>query len=245
MGCQECAQVMPWTYAARMTGMTAPRLTIELVPATQWGANLRAVLRPGEWRRCREFAQQKSGELCGICGRTGRNGRLECHELWQFDDERHQQRLVGLIALCPSCHLVKHFGRAVARGFAGEANDQLMFVNRWTAAEAEHHVEESRLLWEQRSQYRWQLDVSWLTQTLGMPVDLSTMPAEPTADGRWRPNRSGPRARLLDSDYDQIDTNPFAPGTQEFVEHEMYEQMLAERDWIPEPGEVWPRPRRR
>lgn len=145
------------------------------------------------------------------------------------DDELHEQRLVGLIVLCPSCHLVKHFGRALARGFAAEADDQLMFVNRWTAAEAKQHAEQARQLWEQRSQHRWQLDVSWLTQTLGMSVDLSAIPAEPAADRRRRPNPFGPRTRMLDSAYDAIDTNPFAPGTEEFVEHEMYEQMLAER----------------
>ena len=38
------------------------------------------------------------------------------HEIWHYDDENFVQTLIGLIALCPSCHKSKHYGRAINVG---------------------------------------------------------------------------------------------------------------------------------
>jgi hypothetical protein len=39
-------------------------------------------------------------------------GGLHCHEIWEYDDENHIQKLKGFIALCVACHEVKHLMRS-------------------------------------------------------------------------------------------------------------------------------------
>src|SRR4051812_44732586 len=88
---------------------TAKRLTIELVPSTTWGDNLRKRLGPKRWDPIRKQAYADAGQVCAICGATG---RLNCHERWIYDDLNCVQTLVGFMALCDLCHHCKHIGRA-------------------------------------------------------------------------------------------------------------------------------------
>src|SRR5260221_7272932 len=93
-----------------------PRLTIELVPATSWLANVRAVVTPQTWARLRGQVGNAAGWRCEICAGQGRHHPIECHEVWHYDDNNHIQQLVRLIALCPACHRVKHIGLTTKRG---------------------------------------------------------------------------------------------------------------------------------
>ena len=84
--------------------------------------------------------------------------------MWSYDDERHIQKLVKLVALCPSCHEVKHMGLAGIRGRAGAAMAHLAKVNDWSMADARLYVEKVFEVWEQRSRHQWTLDISYLAQ---------------------------------------------------------------------------------
>ena len=70
-----------------------------------------------QWDRIRKQVYEDYNHKCGICGR---DGRLEAHEIWEYDDTDFVQRLAGLIALCPLCHLVKHLGLPNTRGRDGK-----------------------------------------------------------------------------------------------------------------------------
>ncbi len=37
---------------------------------------------------------------------------MHCHEIWEYDDERKVQKLVGYKILCERCHLAHHLGFA-------------------------------------------------------------------------------------------------------------------------------------
>lgn len=137
-------------------------LTLDLVPSTTWYDNLRSRLRPSEWDRLRKATYAAAGHRCEVCGGKGRHHPVECHERWEYDDDAHVQRLVGLIALCPACHEVKHFGRSQAVGRGAAAFAHLMRVNHWTETQAVDHIAESFALWERRSNIEWTLDTSWL-----------------------------------------------------------------------------------
>ncbi len=54
------------------------RLTIELVPRTSWGRNLRSHLTRSEWLRLSRAVADRSGGRCEVCGLAG---RLHCHEV--------------------------------------------------------------------------------------------------------------------------------------------------------------------
>lgn len=145
--------------------MSEPRLTIELVPSTSWFENVRSLVSPGEWDALRKATYQAAGHRCEICGGRGSKWPVECHERWEYDETTRVQKLVGLIALCPDCHRVKHFGLARVKGEQEQAGQWLMKVNGWTRRQAYDHVQAAFALWERRSEGPWEVDISWLKST--------------------------------------------------------------------------------
>ena len=144
--------------------MSTMKLTVELVPATSWGDNLRSHFKTREWDLLRKACYEQAGHKCEICGGKGRRQTLECHEIWHYDDDQCVQTLKGLIALCPSCHEVKHIGRAMAVGFGDRALAHLVKVNGITQAEAVAHVGDAFALWKTRTQKAWTLDITSITE---------------------------------------------------------------------------------
>jgi len=139
-------------------------LEVELVPATVWGANLRSILKPAEWDRLRKAVYERAGHRCEICGGKGRKHPVEAHEKWEYDDTAHVQKLVGIEALCPDCHGVKHIGRLSMTGEAAFTRGlrHLAKVNGWPLKEAREYVSVAFLDWQTRSEHPWTLDISWL-----------------------------------------------------------------------------------
>lgn len=145
------------------------KLEVELVPSTCWWSNVRSNISRADWEKCKRFVRQRSGDRCEICGGRGWKWPVECHETWFYDDDQHVQVLIGLIALCPQCHEVKHIGRAEVMGNKARAIAHLAKVNGWTTEMAETYVQWAMELWALRSTERWSLDVTFLT-LLGIEV---------------------------------------------------------------------------
>lgn len=141
-----------------------PRLTIELVPSPQWEDNLRSHLTEREWDSLRNACYTRAGSRCEVCGGRGRKHPVECHEIWQFDDSWGVQTLLGLVALCPDCHKVKHIGFAASRGpqTLARALNHLMRVNQWPEDLTEAYVAKMFEIWRHRSRRKWKLNLSWL-----------------------------------------------------------------------------------
>lgn len=142
----------------------AELLTVELVPRTSWYRNVRSNVPPEEWEKLKRITSQRAGHRCEICGGRGSRWPVECHEVWQYDDVQHIQKLIRLIALCPACHEVKHLGLAGTRGRSNEALAHLAKVNKWSMTDARHYVEACYELWYQRSNHKWTLDISYLDE---------------------------------------------------------------------------------
>lgn len=153
--------------------MTAPLLTIELVPVGSWFDNVRSRVSQVQWDAVRKPVFKAAGYRCELCGGRGDKWPVECHERWLYDDLALIQRLDGLIALCPGCHEVKHFGLAMKRGRFAIAQAHLEKVNGWTRQESNIHIMRAFDTWEARSKYDWQLDLSWLTAR-GIVVESPT-----------------------------------------------------------------------
>ena len=81
------------------------KLTIELIPKTSWCSNVRSLVKRSVWDKLRK--QICSVGKCQICGASTSqktissicSNRLECHEVWAYDDKTHVQTLTGLVAL--------------------------------------------------------------------------------------------------------------------------------------------------
>jgi hypothetical protein len=140
------------------------KLTIELVPAGSWFSNLRTMVSRKEWDRLRKKVYEAAGNLCEICGGKGRRHPVECHERWSYDDDRGIQKLEGLIALCPMCHMVKHYGLAQIRGNEDWAFRHLCKVNEVYSAEGNKIVDDAFEAHRRRSDRYWMVDTSWADQ---------------------------------------------------------------------------------
>jgi 5-methylcytosine-specific restriction endonuclease McrA len=152
--------------------MPRSRLTVELVPSTSWFSNLRSELSKDDWDRLRRPVFERAGGRCEVCGGRGAQHPVECHEVWEYDDRQHVQRLVGLVALCPACHEAKHMGYASSMGRGAQARTHLARVNSWSMDDVELYLETQFEQWSRRSQHEWSLDLSWLRQ-FGMDVSPS------------------------------------------------------------------------
>jgi len=146
--------------------LPTPKLTVELVPQSQWEFNLRSELRPRDWDKVRKATYAAAGYKCEVCGGVGRKHPVDCHEIWMYNDANHVQSLMGLIALCPSCHEVKHFGLAVHLGNEARARRHLGKVNGWTPAQVEEHLQRAFQTWRERSKSQWSLDISWIANAI-------------------------------------------------------------------------------
>ena len=138
------------------------KLTIELVPAGQWGDNLRSRIPKSQWDKLRKKQYKKAHHRCEICRGKGPKWPVECHEIWHYDEQKKIQRLDGLIALCPKCHLVKHMGRALSIGQGDIAKKHLMKVNGWSKSDVELYLEVVFEVWYRRNRSTWSLDLTWL-----------------------------------------------------------------------------------
>ncbi|MBS7248151.1 MAG: hypothetical protein QXW47_09775 [Candidatus Jordarchaeales archaeon] len=148
------------------------KLKIELVPAPLWYSSIYNIYRKAgmldEWRRIKDELFRREGKKCWICGREGE--RLEAHEFWEYDDERHVQRLVAIHHICDLCHKVKHIGfwcytkdgkeKLAKRGLREEQLiDHFCRVNGCSREDFKRHIEESFRVWIERSRHRWTQDL--------------------------------------------------------------------------------------
>ena len=142
--------------------MEKPRLDVELVPRTCFFSNLRSNLKPKVWEDIRQRVILAADHHCEICGSSGGGYSLECHEIWQYDDETGVQSLIGLVALCKACHRAKHLALAREKGWEAAARHHIMRVNSWTHAQTHEYIEQVFTVFESRSQTEWDLNIDWL-----------------------------------------------------------------------------------
>lgn len=143
------------------------KLEIELVPSTSWFTNLRSLMTQSQWDYVRQACYIAAGYKCEICGGKGHKHPVECHEVWDFNDKTNYQTLLRTIALCPSCHEVKHMGLQMKRGpiHFERAISHFINVNLVSEGEAEEYIMSAFAQHHARSQRRWTVDVSWIQRT--------------------------------------------------------------------------------
>lgn len=116
------------------------KLPIDLVPSSAWFSNLRSEISSEEWSLVKKATYVAAKYRCECCGGRGPNHPVECHERWSYDMTTSIQKLIGTVALCPSCHEATHYGFARVRGREKEARSQLMLVNEWSESQLDFHV---------------------------------------------------------------------------------------------------------
>jgi hypothetical protein len=137
------------------------KLTAELVPSTVWYSSLYRLLPREVWNNLREGIIGENGRKCQICGET--EGTMNFHEVWQYDDVNHVQKLGGFILLCRTCHNVKHIGLAGILADEGKLDYENLVkhfcvVNGCSVQEFKTHVKDTFAIWRERSKHQWKQD---------------------------------------------------------------------------------------
>jgi hypothetical protein len=137
------------------------RLTAELVPRTVWQSSLAKLLPRSIWIDIKNEIIDEHGKKCQMCGET--EGTMSLHEIWNYDDANHVQKLEGFILLCSMCHHVKHIGLAGILASQGKLDyDEVVKhfckVNECSAKEFEEHMDHAFRIWRERSQHQWKQD---------------------------------------------------------------------------------------
>jgi hypothetical protein len=146
------------------------KLTVELVPSSSWADNVRSIVSKKQWDIIKSQVTSKAYNLCEICGGIGPKHPVECHEIWHYDDKKSIQKLIGMIALCPNCHIVKHFGLAQVMNRTTKAMAHLMKINKISATQANDYINNAFKIWSERSKKIWKLDLSYLKE-YGINID--------------------------------------------------------------------------
>ena len=163
------AAVLPFVPYRFRPDRKPPYLRPWMVPQSLWGRNLRALLAKEDWDHIRKDAYARSGSRCRMCGGRGPKWPVEADEGWHYDDTTRVQTLKGVIALCPDCHAVRHWGKTVSAGKQNEALAWMMEVNGWTHAEASRCADDAMRQWHERSGYNdWRCDISWAARQYGV-----------------------------------------------------------------------------
>ena len=148
------------------------KLEIELVPETVWYSNLRKLASKKEWDEIRKEVYVKANHKCEICGASG---KLNCHEIWEYDDKNNIQHLKGFQALCDNCHNIKHIGFVnvqISKGMwpkkvLEDLAKHFMKVNNVSPNEFDHHIKEAFDIWRERSKKEWKTDFGEFDKKLG------------------------------------------------------------------------------
>ena len=146
---------------------------VELIPRTAWFGSLAKLLTIGSWRKVKGGIIKESDGRCRVCGgitnwdpirAVRRSIGIEAHEIWRYyrslDGGPGVQRLVGIMPVCGSCHMMFHLGLAQVQGVVDYAAVRLQYFNYWEDREAEVFVKWAFELFHKRSEMEWVADVS-------------------------------------------------------------------------------------
>ena len=141
--------------------MNELKLTMELLPKGAWGNDLSIILPKKDWNILREFALKRANGKCEVCGYESDD--LDVHEEWEFDIKNKTQTLKDIIAICSSCHGVKHFRNSRRIGFEEEAKKHFMEVNDCNEFEFAAHSTQAEILFNERNEiYFWKMKLNLL-----------------------------------------------------------------------------------
>lgn len=143
------------------------KLEIELVPSTVWFSSLYRLMPRDKWYALKRKVYAEEGHKCYICGSTKKP--FELHEFWEYDDEKHIQKLVGVHHLCRLCHKVKHIGfwchtpdgnaKLKQEGLTCEdIIKHFCKVNNCSRKDFFRHEKKAFEIWRERSKYEWKQD---------------------------------------------------------------------------------------
>jgi hypothetical protein len=152
--------------------MTTRLLTISLIPKTAWYQNVRSTVPANVWQEIRALYLKRQCQYCGT------KHDLNLHEVWKYDDVLHVQKLVGFETACFLCHNIRHLGLAqifIEQGILDrkELTKHYCRVNDCNEFNFREDAFEAMRVWEERSKFKWILDLSYLSKDVMARLELA------------------------------------------------------------------------
>lgn len=150
--------------------LDGPVISPLMVPQPLWGRNLRSVLTRKDWDTVRKAAYRKFDYRCMVCGEQGPDWPVGAVHEWEYDDDVKRSTLKDVIALCPGCNAIHHWGHTSVEGDAEAAFKRMMRLNRWTWSEAHQAIKSASNECDERSAHKWSIDYSWVVKEHGLTL---------------------------------------------------------------------------
>lgn len=96
-----------------MTKQNISILAQPLLPYSLHGVNPRSIMGQTNWNKTKKAKRLEANHHCQICDKYVPHvagNWLECHEVYEIDEEKLEFRLKDIVAICNMCHRFIHFG---------------------------------------------------------------------------------------------------------------------------------------
>lgn len=144
---------------------TKRKLNFELIPDACWGVNIHALFSKKVWDYVRHNALERAGNTCEICGK--KTSKLDCHEIWSYDEKKGIQKLENVVCVCRDCHNTMHIGRTQLLGNSEKAEDHYMKVNNVSYVEMKQDLKKANEEHKRRNLVSvWKLDLTYLKKII-------------------------------------------------------------------------------
>lgn len=136
------------------------KLNFEFIPDTAIGQNLR---NNPEWDILRKKVYDIYDRKCQICKRQ--DCSLDAHEVWEWDEENHIQKLINIIGICRLCHDVIHFNIPRKNDRENEVIEHYLKVNNCDYKIFKQKIAEAKAIKKRRSEInKWEMDLNFIFQ---------------------------------------------------------------------------------
>ena len=177
--------VLRWVPDIYNPSKEPPYILPNLVPQQLWGINLRKILPKSKWDELRKKIYASKGYCCEVCGGKGHDWPVECEESWKYfhvSEISGVASLTRLQSLCPTCHKIKHLGKANIDGTLDDVAAHMAALNLWSKWQTNTVVQEAFALWEERSQMNWSFNFDSLKIHHDIEVVMDTQTIQPTEE---------------------------------------------------------------
>ncbi|MBB2928529.1 hypothetical protein [Paraburkholderia silvatlantica] len=156
------------------------QISFHFIPPQQNYKNVRSWIefnhandsRPWQrWQDLRVECFKACNHVCQSCKQIFTDKTLELHELWSFDEQDAEQKLVSLIPLCSDCHAIAHISRHKRdTGKTSELLEKYCTYNDVSEDQAWDDYKFAEQERERRSRVKYKLNLS-LLRKYGFEID--------------------------------------------------------------------------
>ncbi len=103
---------------------------------------------------------------CAICDAQKSDDEIDVQELWHFDDKRKIQKLICYYPICINCQDYSYMPSDPGGEERQSFVDFFKTVNKWSADQANDHINQALALQKMRDQSDWIVDVAYMVNEL-------------------------------------------------------------------------------